>query len=78
MYIDELIIKQEQQGKGIGKMLMHKAEEIAGQQKLHKIYLDTGKDWPAVKFYESLGYQKTGELLKHFESIDYIVFSKFL
>ncbi len=77
MYIDELIVKQERQGNGIGKFLMQKVEEIAKEQKLHKIYLDTGKNWPAVKFYESLGYQKTGELLKHFEQSDYIVFSKF-
>jgi len=78
MYIDELIIRQDMQRKGFGKRLMQKAEDVAREQKLHKMYLDTGKDWPAAKFYEALGYEKTGELPNHFENADYAVYSKFL
>ncbi|HVT01490.1 MAG TPA: GNAT family N-acetyltransferase [Patescibacteria group bacterium] len=78
MYIDEVIIKQDKQGQGLGRTIMQKAEDIAREQKLHKIYLDTGKDWPAAKFYEALGYEKTGELPNHFENADYVVYSKFL
>lgn len=78
MYIDELIIKQDRQGHGIGKTLMEKAEELARERKLHKIYLDTGKTWLATKFYEALGYQKTGELPNHFEHADYIIYSKLI
>jgi ribosomal protein S18 acetylase RimI-like enzyme len=57
---------------------MERAEAIAKQYKLHKVYLDTGKNWKAAKFYESLGYKKTGELPKHLEQQDYIEYSKFL
>lgn len=78
MHIDSLIVKHNRQGEGIGKVLMEKAEIIAKQYKLHKIYLDTGKNWNATKFYEALGYKKTGELLKHLEKQDYIEYSKFL
>lgn len=78
MYIDEVIVRQDMQGKGLGKTLMQKAEDIAREQELHKIYLDTGKTWPATKFYEALGYEKTGELPNHFEKTDYVVYSKFL
>lgn len=78
MYIDELIVESTRQGQGIGTALMKKAEEIAQDNKLHKIYLDTGENWPAVKFYEQLGYQQTGVLPKHYVGIDYIVFTKFL
>lgn len=78
MYIDEIIVKEELHRKGIGKMLMQKAEEVAKEKNLHKVYLDTGKDWPATKFYEALGYTKTGELPNHFEHADYVTYSKFL
>jgi len=78
MYIDEIIIAHDQQGKGIGKMLMEHVEEIATNDHLHKIYLDTGATWPAVKFYEALGYIKTGDLPKHLAGQDYVIFSKFL
>jgi ribosomal protein S18 acetylase RimI-like enzyme len=57
---------------------MERAEAIAKQYKLHNVYLDTGKNWKAAKFYESLGYKKTGELPKHLEQQDYIEYSKFL
>jgi len=78
MYIDELIVANTHQGKGIGTMLMQHVEEIAKENHLHKIYLDTGENWPAVKFYENLGYQQTGVLSKHYVGLDYIIFSKFL
>jgi len=73
MHIDSLIVKHERHGHGIGKALMVKAESIASKHKVHKIYLDTGKNWHATKFYEALGYEKTGELPKHLEQQDYVV-----
>ncbi|HSW96369.1 MAG TPA: GNAT family N-acetyltransferase [Candidatus Saccharimonadales bacterium] len=78
MHIDSLIVHHAKHGQGIGKALMVKAEEIAKGNKMHKIYLDTGKNWPATKFYETLGYIKTGDLPKHSEKQDYIEYSKFL
>lgn len=78
MYIDELIVEGTKHGQGIGKTLMEKAEEIAQENKLHKIYLDTGENWSAVKFYEKLGYKKTAVLPKHYVGIDYFIFTKFL
>lgn len=78
MYIDEVIVANDKQGEGIGTLLMQKAEIIALDKKLHKIYLDTGATWPAVKFYEALGYTKTGDFPKHLGGQDYVIFSKFL
>ena len=78
MYIDELIIKTSRHGQGIGKMLMQKAEEMARENTMHKIYLDTGASWPAVEFYNALGYIKTGDLPHHLAGQDYVVYSKFL
>lgn len=78
MHIDSLIIKNEKHGQGVGTALMMKAEEVARNHTMHKIYLDTGKNWPAAKFYEALGYTKTGDLPNHFEKQDYVEYSKLL
>jgi ribosomal protein S18 acetylase RimI-like enzyme len=78
MHIETLIVAHEKQGQGIGKALMQKAEQIAQEYKLHKIYLETGKTWYATKFYEALGYTKTADLPKHFVKSDYVIYSKFL
>lgn len=78
MYIQEVIVAHTHHNNGIGTMLMLKAEDIAKKEKLHKIYLETGKDWSACKFYEKLGYIKTGELPKHSMGKDYVHYSKFL
>lgn len=76
--INTLLVGKNIQRKGVGKSLMQKAEELTKHQNGHKIYLTTGKDWEARKFYESLGYQKSGEINNHFFHIDFIQLSKFL
>ncbi|HSW97401.1 MAG TPA: GNAT family N-acetyltransferase [Candidatus Saccharimonadales bacterium] len=78
MHIDGLIVKEDKQGNGIGKALMIKAEELAKERKVHKIYLDTGKTWLSSNFYQSLGYTITAELQNHIEHQDYVIYSKFL
>ncbi len=55
MHIDELWVEGNHRGKGIGKMLMEKAEEYAIAKSLSGIWLWT-QSWQAPKFYESLGY----------------------
>ncbi|MDO8498541.1 MAG: GNAT family N-acetyltransferase [bacterium] len=76
--VSELIIAPDHQRQGLGKQLMLKVEKLAKQHEVHKIYLETGKDWEAVKFYQSLGYQITGQHPKHHFKQDFVVFSKFL
>lgn len=78
MSIDNLIVRHDKQGKGIGTNLMQTAESLARKNKLHKIHLTTGKNWNATKFYETLGYKKTGELLNHYDGQDHVEYSKFL
>ena len=77
MYIEEIIVAFSHHKKGIGTVLMNQAEEIAKKEKLHKIFLETGKTWGINVFYERLGYKKTGELLRHHGRQDYIQYSKF-
>lgn len=78
MHIEDLIVSHSHHRKGIGKALMKKAEEIAREAKLHKIFLETGEEWEAREFYEKLGYIKTGDLPKHSGGHDYVQYSKIL
>lgn len=78
MYIFELAVAYSHQKQGIGRMLIEKAEELARKEKMHKIHLDTGKTWGTAKFYEKMGFTKTGEFPKHFAGQDYLQYSKFL
>lgn len=77
-YVGTLIVVKSERSKGIGKELMKRAEKIARSKKVHKIYLSTGKNWSAVKFYEAIGYKITGKLPKHYFGQDYVELSKFL
>ena len=76
--IKNIIVAKEKRGSGIGKRLMQKVEQIAKKDSLHKIYLETGKNWQSVKFYKSLGYQITGELKNHHHHHDFVIFTKFI
>lgn len=77
-YVDAIIVGHDTVGKGVGKALMEKAEEIAREQQSHKIFLNTGKDWEAPKFYEKLGYKKSADLPNHYFHVDFIEMTKFL
>lgn len=76
--IEMLITAQNKRRIGIGTMLMDRMEEISKKNTVHKIYLQTGADWESVKFYESLGYKKTGDLPDHYLHKDYIEMTKFI
>ena len=60
------------------KVLEQKAVEITKKQNGHKLFLMTGKDWEAIKFYETLGFEKTGEINNHYFNGDFIELTKFI
>lgn len=78
MNIETLIVDHEKHHRGIGTKLMEKAEEIARNRGVHKIFLNTSKTEKTNKFYESLGFEKTGEHPNHHKHKNYIIYSKFL
>ena len=77
-HVKTLIVSKDKQRQGIGKRLMEKAEKLSRKHRAHKVYLETGKDWQAAKFYKSLGYKITAALPMHHFKNDYVMFSKFL
>ncbi len=77
-YIGTMLVAKSRRRNGVGKELMEKAKEIARQEHTHKIYLQTGKDWESVKFYEKLGYKITSELKNHYFNQDFIELTLFI
>lgn len=78
MHIIDLVVDFGHQKQGIGTTLMKQAELLAKKNTVHKIYLETGKDWSARTFYEKLGYTKTGDLPRHFAQKDFVYYTKFI
>src|SRR4030065_86225 len=52
IYIGSVITAEKARGKGIGTMLIQKAEEFGKKYGAHHIWLITGKEWSERKFYE--------------------------
>jgi ribosomal-protein-alanine N-acetyltransferase len=56
MHIDTIFVHENLRGKGYGKELMHKAENLARDKSCMFITITT-MDWEARSFYEKLGYK---------------------
>lgn len=55
LYIDQLWLDESLRGKGYGKQLMQKAEELAKEHGCHFMTVNTF-DWEALDFYKKLGF----------------------
>lgn len=64
VFIEELAIKKEFQGKGFGKLLVKQLEKYCKSKKIPMIYTATGdyKNNKSIKFYKKLGFKKIGKL----------------
>lgn len=78
VYVGSIIVAASHRGKGIRKLLMDKAGEFGIKCGAHKIYLMTGADWSAGKFYESLGFERTAILPNHHFHKNFVIYSKFI
>lgn len=78
VYVDGLLIAENNRRSGIGKKLMECVEEFGRQHNAHKIHLIIGKGWDSEKFYTALGYTKIAVLPKHHFKRDFIVYEKFI
>lgn len=76
--LDTLVVAKNQRRQGIGRELMTNLEVTAKEKGAHKIYLETGKNWRAVKFYKALGYKATAKLPNHFFHGNYLQFTKYI
>ena len=67
--IENVFIRNDQRGLGIGKSVFEWAIKRAKEKKVHVVQLTSDKDRPrAIKFYENLGFKATHEGMKlHFK-----------
>ena len=63
-YVHHLAIDSDYQKKGYGRMMMDKIHNIFLQMGVHKVHLFIEKtNIEVVSFYESLGWEKRGDLI---------------
>lgn len=72
--IDSVWVAEEQRGKGLGRELVRKAEEIGKDRGCHGAHLDTF-GFQAPDFYSSLSYKKFGEL-ENYPDLPHAFFKK--
>ncbi len=63
LYVTDLGVDREYQGRGIGRTLMRKAHEIAGGEKDIAVYLIANDQ--AVPFYEKIGMTRSDEVMEY-------------
>ncbi len=63
LYVTDLGVDREYQGRGIGRTLMRRAHEIAGGEKDIAVYLIANDD--AVPFYEKIGMTRSDEVMEY-------------
>ncbi len=62
LYISKIYLKAETRGKGLGKLLLHRAVELAKQNNKNSIYLNVNKhNTDSISFYERMGFVKIDE-----------------
>ena len=78
LFLNRIIVRKDKRRQQIGQQLLQSVEEFARGHQLHKIQLETGRDWLSNKFYERNGYKITGELPQHFYGKDFVVYTKLI
>jgi len=76
IYIASLITAEDVRGRGIGTMLIKKAEEFGKKLGAHRTWLITGKDWSENGFYKKLGFKLIGNLPDFHFRKDFVVYSR--
>jgi len=69
-----MAVRDDQQGKGVGKKLMARVEEKAKQEKLEKIVLQSREN--AVEFYKAIGYTITEKTFRLWDVIQHYKMEK--
>lgn len=63
LYVTDLGVDRDYQGRGIGRTLMQKAHEIAGGEKDIAVYLVANDG--AIPFYEKIGMKKSEDVMEY-------------
>jgi ribosomal protein S18 acetylase RimI-like enzyme len=78
VYISSLITSENTRGKGIGTMLIKKAEAFGKKLGAHRTWLITGKDWAENAFYKKLGFELIGNLPDFHFHKDFVIYTRLI
>jgi GNAT superfamily N-acetyltransferase len=76
IYIGALIIAKDARNRGIGTLLINKAEEFGKKFKAHRTWLLTGKQWSENVFYKKIGFKLLGELPDFYFHTNFVIYSR--
>ena len=78
VFISALMTTASARGRGVGTMLIKKAEEFGKKLGAHRSWLLAGKDWPANSFYKKLGFKIIGNLQDFFYHKDFVIYTRLI
>jgi GNAT superfamily N-acetyltransferase len=76
VYIDSLITVESARGRGVGKLLVDKVEEVGRKLNAHRIWLITGKTWKENGFYQKIGFKKIANLPDFHFHTDFVIYTR--
>ena len=76
LYISQIITTENNRSKGIGTMLVNRAEEYGKKHGAHKMWLITGKKWSENAFFQKVGFKKIGFLPDFHFHEDFVIYTK--
>lgn len=76
IYIAGVMAAEDSRGRGVGTMLINKAEEYGKKLGAHKTWLVTGKDWSSNVFYKKLGFELVGDLPDFYFHKDFVIYTR--
>lgn len=76
LYINTIITKESERGKGIGTKLIKRAIDFGKKCGAHRVWLITGKDWSENAFYKKIGFKKIATLPDFHFHKDFVIYIK--
>ena len=76
--INALMTTEAAREKGIGTMLIKKAEALGKKLGAHRTWLFTGKDWQSNGFYQKLGFKIISHCPDFFYHKDFVIYTRMI